>query len=412
MTPLKILLVSEWFPPDVKGGGELSAELLALNLAEAGHEVHVLTSKTDAQSYSPPRGALMHRTLQSTSPTSLTGNFSRLFVLPRQIRKEVQRLHAEHKFDVIHYLNVISILGSLPGIKKQFATINSHQPFCPKGNLFYKEREACSGCSPLKFLNCLSCSEYVGKMRLHPIVRLNPAALSFLYITYLRARRALRNVRPIAVSTFVSKQLETQGFPDTPIVPNFPPQPSIKKKKKKKHKKSDDIVHLLFLGALEKIKGVGLLLDAYVALPEQVRSRTKLQIVGSGPLRRELKRRAPKEVKFLGQLDSQTAQQLLAECDIVVLPSLWPEPFSRVLLEATSAGKPVVATDVGGNADVISDGAGGVLVPPRPEAFAHALEALIRRPELRKSLGESGRRRYLKVFSTKKTLAKVEQIYI
>ena len=176
-TNLKILLVSEYFPPDVKGGGELSAELLARNLASAGHEVHVLTSHTDAQQSC--KGLVMHRTLRAAGHTSLMGNLRRMSLFPLQVRRGVSQLHAEQRFDVIHYLNVVSVLGSLPGVKTQVATINSNQPFCPKANLFYKEREPCTGCNPLKFVGCLTCSDYIGKTRVPKALRLNPIFLVF-----------------------------------------------------------------------------------------------------------------------------------------------------------------------------------------------------------------------------------------
>src|SRR3989338_3299784 len=201
---LKILLVTEHYPPDVSGGGELSAEHLAGRLADAGHEVHVLTSGSKADPHAAPLPITLHRTLRTGAHTTPVGNLWRTLVLPSAIRREVRRLDAEHHFDAIHYLNVLSVLGATEDRTRQFATINSYQPFCPKGNLFYKEREPCTGCAPLKFVGCMASSEYVGKMRVSPVLRANPLFLGVLYGQYLRFRRALRRVRPVAVSVFVS----------------------------------------------------------------------------------------------------------------------------------------------------------------------------------------------------------------
>lgn len=404
---LKILLVSEHFPPDVKGGGELSAELLARNLAWAGHEVHVLTSSTTTGDNSRQPGIVLHRTLTPRNPGTMRGNLRRMAVLPRQIRRHVRRLHAEHSFDVIHYLNVVSVLGSLPGIKNQFATINSHQPFCPKANLFYKEREPCTGCNPVKFARCMRHSDYLGKMKTPRWLLLNPLTLAALYGNYLRFRAALKNVKPIAVSGYVSEQLARIGFPDAPVVPNLTPEP----KKLSTSSKGGGKVDIVFLGALEKIKGVDLLLEAYAHLNPAVRSKTRLRIVGEGSLRDELARSAPEGVKFVGQVAQAVAQKIIAGCDIVVLPSLWPEPLSRVLLEATSLGKPVVATDVGGNGDVVTGTEGGLLSSPESLAFSKCLEKLITDAKRRTALGSSGRKRHLRLFSTARILGMLESLY-
>lgn len=404
---LKILLVSEHFPPDVRGGGELSAELLALNLAGAGHEVHVLTSSTTTGDNPLQPGIVLHRTLTTRNPGTMQGNLRRMAVLPRQIRRHVRRLHAEHSFDAIHYLNVISVLGSLPGVKNQFATINSHQPFCPKANLFYKEREPCTGCNPIKFAGCIRHSEYIGKVRAARWLLLNPLTLAALYGNYLRFRAALKNVRPIAVSGYVSEQLCRIGFPDAPVIPNLTPEAE----ERGTSPKAGGKVDIVFLGALEKIKGVDLLLDAYAHLPPAMRSKTSLRIVGGGSLRDELAHSAPEGVEFVGQVAQMVAQKIIAGCDIVVLPSLWPEPLSRVLLEATSLGKPVVATDVGGNGDVVTGKEGGLLSPPDPLAFSRCLEKLITDSKKRKMLGASGKKRHLRLFSTARILGMLESLY-
>lgn len=83
---------------------------------------------------------MVHRSIAWSDNTTLLGNARRMLSLPAALRDEVLHLDAEHHFDAIHYLNMASVLCATPGKAKQFATVNSHQPFCPKGNLFYKEK--------------------------------------------------------------------------------------------------------------------------------------------------------------------------------------------------------------------------------------------------------------------------------
>jgi glycosyltransferase involved in cell wall biosynthesis len=114
-------------------------------------------------------------------------------------------------------------------------------------------------------------------------------------------------------------------------------------------------------------------------------------------------------VVFAGHRDD--ARALLAEADLVALPS-WTEGFPLAALEAMAAGRPVVATAVGGTPEVVVDGETGVLVPPRDhEALAAAIGRLVADPELRGRLGEAGRRRVEERFSLEAMTRRMLAIY-
>lgn len=109
-------------------------------------------------------------------------------------------------------------------------------------------------------------------------------------------------------------------------------------------------------------------------------------LVGDGPLRPELERMADNlglgpRVRFLGE--RHDIQAVLASIDISVLPSS-SESLSNTILESMAAGVPVIASDVGGNPELVHDGETGLLCPPGDEgSFAQAMEHLVTRPELR-----------------------------
>jgi glycosyltransferase involved in cell wall biosynthesis len=85
-------------------------------------------------------------------------------------------------------------------------------------------------------------------------------------------------------------------------------------------------------------------------------------------------------VHFLGQRDDAVEQ--IAKSDVVVVPSTRPEPFGMVVVEGMALGRPVIATDAGGPAEMITDGRDGLLVEPgSPSALASALRSLISDPE-------------------------------
>jgi len=98
--------------------------------------------------------------------------------------------------------------------------------------------------------------------------------------------------------------------------------------------------------------------------------------------------------------------------DIFVLPSILPEPFGLVVIEAMASGKPVVATAPGGPSETVVDGETGFLVPPSdPTAIARALEELLADPQKRISMGEAGKRRAREVFSLPRYVTEFEALY-
>jgi glycosyltransferase involved in cell wall biosynthesis len=103
---------------------------------------------------------------------------------------------------------------------------------------------------------------------------------------------------------------------------------------------------------------------------------------------------------------------VFAAFDIFVLPSILPEPFGLVVIEAMASGKPVVATAPGGPSETVVDGETGFLVPPSDaSAIVKALEVLLADPQKRISMGDAGRRRAREVFSLPRYVTEFEELY-
>ena len=125
----------------------------------------------------------------------------------------------------------------------------------------------------------------------------------------------------------------------------------------------------------------------------------RLLVAGDGPLRRQLEERARPlgaAVEFLGFLQQERLQQFMHACDLLAFPTLpgFGEGFGLAALEASAAGRPVVATDVASIPEVVADGQTGLLVAPGDvAALAAALVRLARDPAGRAAMGAAGRDR-------------------
>jgi glycosyltransferase involved in cell wall biosynthesis len=131
---------------------------------------------------------------------------------------------------------------------------------------------------------------------------------------------------------------------------------------------------LLFAGRLEEEKGVQLLLDAWGSLGTGPHRPSSLIIAGNGKLRHVVERAADQDpsLRYVGDLDQRSLDAAYAAAGAVVVPSLWDEPFGRVVVEAFAAGKQVLATPFGGLAELVDDEVGEV-VQPTTEGLACAM---------------------------------------
>ena len=168
---------------------------------------------------------------------------------------------------------------------------------------------------------------------------------------------------------------------------------------------------LLAVGRLSQEKGFDVLIAAFALLSPQ-HSQVRLCIVGDGPQAEALKRQAAPlgdRIRFLGPIAA--AASLFAAADVVVVPSR-QEGQGIVPLEAMAAGKPVVASRVGGLMETIVEGETGLLVPAGDaQALAGAIEALLNAPIQRADLGAAGRRRVEQEYVLQTQIQKIEAIY-
>ncbi len=275
------------------------------------------------------------------------------------------------------------------------------------------------------------------------VARLRPArgALALPAIPYMlahvrRRQQALRQADAvIAVSDYVAQRLEGLVAPERlHVIPNMVDLATI-----------DTVIaqpqtilpagtpYLLFVGKLERNKGAHLLIDIFRELnalgvgswelgvgkdgvfpsPISQLPTPTLIAAGSGPLRPELERELAAlgvRVRFLDWIDHGEVLRLMAGCELLLFPSAWGEPLSRVLLEASACAAAILAMPTGGTPSIITDGVSGAL-EPTPAAFARQMAALLALPEQRLALGRAARHNAERRFAKEVVVGQVEDLY-
>jgi len=164
------------------------------------------------------------------------------------------------------------------------------------------------------------------------------------------------------------------------------------------HEFCDGKLNVLFVGRLEKRKGVNYLLKAYQRVKEEI-ANSRLIIVGPGiRLRRkyekQVRRSGLEDVVFTGHVDYDELPRYYKTADIFCAPATGRESFGIILLEAMAVGKPIVASNVGGYASIVAHGVDGLLVPPKDDKeLARALVSLMIDEPLRQRMGAMGKRK-------------------
>ncbi len=154
---------------------------------------------------------------------------------------------------------------------------------------------------------------------------------------------------------------------------------------------------LLFIGRMEYLKGGNLFIDALPRVNSTLGIPLLVTFAGDGAERKKWEAQAAQvsrehpdvEIEFAGWVEKPKLDSLLAKCDLLVVPSIWPEPFGLIGPEAGLRGVPVAAFDAGGTTDWLTDGLNGHLAasdPPTAEGLAQAIIKCLQNPQIHLSL--------------------------
>lgn len=214
----------------------------------------------------------------------------------------------------------------------------------------------------------------------------NPRWLPHSYRHVTAACESLRNADlTVTYSRAIDRHMAINGVQRRAIVPLFSTVPVASGSGHERRRR------VVFAGRLVRPKGVEVLIRAARAVEGE------FVICGSGKRLESLRKLAARlgvgeRVTFTGWLAPEQLARELAEASVVAIPSLWPEPFGLVGIEAFAAGRPVVASATGGVEDWLDPGRNGLTVAAGDvDALAGALSELLANPQRQQSMGAAGR---------------------
>ncbi len=412
---LHVLLPTDVFPPRCGGAG-WSAHALALALLARGHTVTAIVPRAGAgdtalDTLGVPTRVLGYRAAR----LPFVRNASRHeWLWPRiasVITAEIQGqtiIHAQHT-----QVTPAAVLAGRRSGTPVVVTVRDHWPWDYFATGLHGNRIP----YPRQDLAALATDLPARLGPLRGSIAL--AALPYVLGHTARRRRALAQADAvIAVSQYIADRLAGIVAADRlHVVPNMvnlaaidativtPPEAIAPGQR-----------FVLFVGKLEANKGADLL-PAIIAGLRDARcdngTRPALVVCGDGPLSAAVARAADDAgitAHLLAWAAHDEVLRLMARCDVLLFPSAWGEPLSRVLLEASACGTPVVAMPTGGTPDIIIDEQTGVLART-PAALAAATTALLADPAARRRYRTTIRAHAAQRFATDAVVPQVEAIY-
>jgi len=395
-------MLAQFYAPIV-GGEERMVESLAVGLRERGHEVAVATLRQPGQAAQEERrGVRIHRLAGMTQRLPfLFSEGGRRFAPPAPDPETVcglRRVLAAERPDVVHGHNWLAhaYVPLRRGRAAAFVTsLHDYSLVCANKRLV-RGREPCSGPGPAKCVACAA-GQY-GVLTGPPVALLTRAGCH-------AQRRAVDRFLPVSEEVAARCGLAEMGVPFE-VVPNFlldgpdaadPDDPALAG--------LPDGEFVLYVGDLTHDKGVATLLEAHTALAD----RPPLVLIGR-TVDPELSRPRP-GVTVLGPVAHPTVLAAWERCTVAVVPSITPETFGLVALEAMAAGRPVVAARAGGLPEVVRDRESGLLVRPGDAAALRAaLAAVLGDPLLRGRLARGALERAA-AFTAQAVLPRFEEAY-
>jgi glycosyltransferase involved in cell wall biosynthesis len=319
---------------------------------------------------------------------------STVAALSRIIRRERPDIVHGHNW-LVHSFLPLKRLADAPLV----VTLHDFSLICARSDLMQLGQVNCTGPAIAKCLRCAARHYGLGKAL--------PTVAGTMFMGELE-RASVDRFIAVSKSVADGNGLASRQLPFS-VIPNFVPDevadgstpgidvPGL-----------PDEPFLLYVGALNRAKGVPILFRAY----SRLQSRPPLVLIGymtaeTTALLRDL----PQGAILLESQPHPAVLTAWRRSMLGVVPSVWREPCATVLMEAMAAGAPIVATRIGGNPDLIKDGVNGLLVEPGSTDDLHnAITRIINDPDLANRLKDGGRKAVLSLAASA-VVPRIERLY-
>ncbi|MBU1149316.1 glycosyltransferase family 4 protein [Patescibacteria group bacterium] len=349
---MKIGIVTPYYYP-VLGGVTEHVYYSYQELKKLGHQVTIITSNFMGENYD--RGARVIRVGRNIPlPIPMNGSFPKINLGP-DVGNRLKKISKQEKFDLVHIHSPLAPVLPFVALKmiKGIPKVGTFHTYGRQSMLYQLFRE------PIKFFD----RELNGR---------------------------------IAVSK-AAKEFISQYFPgDYKIIPNGVDVNRFHPEVESANQLADGCFNILFVGRMDPRKGLNYLISAFPLIKKQIKN-ARLIVAGGGRLNRVYKSQAelpgPQDIVFTGRVSYDDLPKYYKTADVFCSPATGGESFGIVLLEAMASGTPVVASNIEGYKDVITDSQDGLLSKNRnPQDLADKIISIWRDKKLAAKLKANGRK--------------------
>ena len=301
--------------------------------------------------------------------------------IPEKQAAVAGELSSLERHDLVHSYSSAFIPTLANLATPTLVTLNSYLALCPKADFRYRGTTNCTGPGRLKCAECVPATAINRRQGVISELKAGYFSLGRFPLVWRSMQSADDITQYQALSPHLREDYVRNGFPADRIavIPHFYDERFLVNATETQNGPNQP-ARLLYVGALQDIKGVDVLIRALPHLIERGID-FELEIVGSGPLEDRLKRQAvdfgvDSYIEWTGRLEYEVLPERYRAADCFVYPGLLDEPFGRVMLEAMASRTPIASSDIGSMSHIVGP-TGTCFEPGDPGALASAIDGIL-----------------------------------
>lgn len=409
---MRILIATDAFPP-ASGGSGWSTYELARGLRARGHQIVVVQPYSERDPAPQSYDGFAVEGFPAFAPrVPFVRNYVRNERLYARLSRFLEGVIKRDRIDLIHAQHVLTGPAAVIAAKRarirSVCTLRDYWPLCYWSDLVDDPvvGSVCPGCSSSAMIRCLRPRTGAAWPFTWPVIPYMQSNLR-MKRKHLAGADILVSVSRFMAAVVRARAPELAGA-RIETVPNALDLQAVQAAVEGSPRPMAE-PYALFVGKLAKNKGASVLVETV----RRARLEMPVVVIGDGPERAAVERDAAAagcRIKVLGWLDRTEVFRWMTHATLLIFPSTWPEPLSRVLIEASALSVPIAAMDTGGTPDIVIDEETGLLSSTVDELAADVVR-LARDPSLRTRLGGGARRRAESHFDARVVITRMEALY-